>query len=76
LILNKITFLGFWIENFLFCKGLGRLLFRASKTIWAAARAAEGNMATKVAKSARQTKKSTLLSWGFNDWLEIVESET
>jgi len=27
-------------------------------------------------KSVRNTKKSTLLGWGFGDWLEIVESET
>lgn len=32
-------------------------------------------MASSNKKSARSTKKSTLLSWGYNDWLEILESE-
>ena len=37
-----------------FCEGLGQLFFRAWKTIWAAARDAKGNIATKFTQLARQ----------------------
>lgn len=33
-------------------------------------------MASSSKTSVRSTKKSTLLSWGYNDWLEILETET